>query len=102
MESKTGKEIIGEGEKSQKTHQEELGEETEKTEDTGHEGEFGSKCRSVATGHKGRSFQEIFMRQNETEGTWAEDAHRFYGSNPKTCQLSSWLFMRIPTANHYR
>lgn len=29
----------------------------------GHEGEFGSKARSVATGHKGGSFQETCMRK---------------------------------------
>lgn len=63
-----GREIIGEREQSQKTHQEELGWEKGETEGTGHDGEFGRKSRSVATGHKGKSFQEICMRQNKTEG----------------------------------
>lgn len=44
--------MIGEGHKNRKTHQEELGERKEKAEGTGHEGEFGSKGRSVATGHR--------------------------------------------------
>lgn len=59
------REIIGEGEKSQKTRQEEVGEEEKKTEGTGHEGEFGSEARSVATGHKGGSFQETCMRKTK-------------------------------------
>ena len=59
---------------------------------------------AAAPGRGGKAFQELRLRQRarRSAGRPASEAARFHGSDPRTRQLSSRLFVRIPTANHHR